>query len=235
MKDGPLKTPRCGDGLEIYVQEKKMKVFNLCKGRKSFVLCAAAMMLSVAGCASGPKVLDDKGAKSVPTPQWVTEYLAGGNLAVEALPEYKDNYCFVISDEGQDKEFIVAWAGNVDGPREVAALVATTVEANVQARLAGENGEGVERAMTGTVEILSNARYNGVRKVADWWRFIRTRSTKEERYQAYVLYIGPRKSLNDQMAANIQNLVDSNKAMSAAEQAIYIDIMNDIRSNGLFN
>jgi hypothetical protein len=214
----------------------RRKMMKLMNGRKVFVLCAAAIVLSVlAGCKSGPEILDDKGAKSVATPKWVDAYLTGGNLAVEALAEYKDNYCFVISDEGQDKDFIIAWTGSVDGPRQIASLVATTVEDNVQAKQGGIDGDGVERGMTGTTETLSNASYNGVRKVADWWRFIRTRSTKEERYQAYVLYIGAKKSLNDQIAANIQNIVDNNTAMSAAEREIYADIMNDIRSNGLFN
>jgi hypothetical protein len=218
------------------VQEKKMKLFDLSNGRKVFVLYVLVVALSVlAGCASGPEVLDDKGAKSVPTPKWVTEYLSGGNVAVEKLPEYKDNYCFVITEDSTDKAFLLAWVGNVDGPRQIAALIATTVEDNITANLGGEEGDGIERNMKANTEILSNARYNGVRKAADWWRFIRTKSTKEERYQAYVLYIGPRKSLNDQIAANIQNLVDSNKAMSEAEQAIYADIMKDIRSNGLFN
>ncbi|GHT82529.1 hypothetical protein FACS1894137_01590 [Spirochaetia bacterium] len=105
---------------------------------------------------------------------------------------------------------------------------------NVQAKQGGTNGNGIERGMTGTTEVLSNASYNGVRKVADWWRFIRTKSTKEERYQAYVLYIGAKKSINDQIAANIQNIIDNNAAMSEAERAIYADIMNDIRKNGLF-
>jgi hypothetical protein len=211
-----------------------MKVFDLRNGGKVFVLCAIAVSLSV-GCKSGPEILDDKGAMSVATPKWINAYLSGGNLAVEALDEYKDNYCFVISDEGQDKDFIVAWTGTVDGPREIASLIATTVEANVQAKITGANGDEIERNVTATAEILSNASYTGVRKTADWWRFIRTRSTKEERYQAYVLYIGARKSINDQIARNLQNIVDNNAAMSEAERAIYADIMDDIRRNGLFN
>ncbi|GHV60658.1 hypothetical protein AGMMS49587_02710 [Spirochaetia bacterium] len=204
--------------------------------RKGFLLCAAAIVLSMfAGCASGPEILDDKGAMSVATPKWIDAYLSGGNLAVEKLDEYKDNYCFVISDEGRDKDFIVAWTSNVDGPREIASLIATSVQDNAQAKISGSNGDEIERGLTVTTEILSNASYTGVRKVADWWRFIRTRSTREERYQAYVLYIGAKKSINDQIVRNIQNIIDNNKAMSEAEQAIYADIMDDIRRNGLFN
>jgi hypothetical protein len=209
---------------------------KLIERKKAVVLCAAAIVLSVfAGCASGPEILDDKGAKSVPTPAWVTAYLTGGNIAVEALPEYKDMYCFVIAEDDTDKAFLLAWVGNVDGPREIAAMIATTVEDNVQAKLGGSDGEGIVSSLTATTEIMSNASYTGIRKIADWWRFIRTSTTKEERYQAYVLYTGAKKTLNDQIVRNLQNIVDNNKAMSAAEQAIYADIMNDIRRNGLFN
>jgi hypothetical protein len=193
------------------------------------------MLTVLAGCASGPQILDDKGAMSVPTPAWVDAYLTGGNNAVEALPEYKDTYCFVIAQDSTDKSFLLTWVGNVDGPRQIAALIATTVETNAQAKTSGAEGSGTESALTLTTETMSNASYTGVRKVADWWRFIRTRTTKDERYQAYVLYTGEKKSINDKIVRNLQNIVDNNKAMSAAERAIYADIMDDIRRNGLFN
>jgi hypothetical protein len=204
-------------------------------GKKLVVLGAAVVLAVLSGCKSGPEILDDKGAMSVPTPSWVNAYLSGGNYAVEALPEYKDMYCFVIAQDSTDKPFLLAWVGNVDGPREVASLIATTVETNAQSKSAGEEGSGIQNTLAVNTETMSNASYTGVRKMADWWRFIRTRTTKDERFQAYVLYTGEKKSLNDQIVRNLQNIIDNNKAMSAAERAIYSDIMDDIRRNGLFN
>jgi hypothetical protein len=144
---------------------------------------------------------------SVPAPKWIDAYLVGGNNAVEALPEYKGSYCFVIAEDSTNKNFLLTWVGNVDGPRQIAALIATTVETNVQAKSSGAEGSGIENAVTATTETMSNASYTGVRKMADWWRFIRTRTTKDERYQAYVLYTGERKSINDQIVRNLQNIV----------------------------
>jgi hypothetical protein len=218
-------------------------MFNLRNGMKGFVLCAAAIVLAVlAGCASGPKVqqktelLDDKGAAlGIPTPAWVSAYVSGGNEAVSALPEYKDNYAFVVSSDSTDKPFLLAWVGNVDGPREIASTIATTVETNAQSALGSAEGSGAARAVTVNTETMSNASYNGVRKMADWWFLARNKATREERYQAFVLYIIEKQNLNDQIAANIQNIIDNNQAMSEAERAIYADIMDNIRRSGLYN
>jgi uncharacterized protein YjgD (DUF1641 family) len=42
-----------------------------------------------------------------------------------------------------------------------------------------------------------------------------------------------RKRLDEQIAANIQNILDNNKAMSTAEKSIYLDIITDIRTRGI--
>jgi hypothetical protein len=82
---------------------------------------------------------------------------------------------------------------------------------------------------------MSNASYTGARKVSDWWILSRNRATRAEEYQAFALYIIDRKLLDNQIARNLQNIVDNNAAMSAAEQEIYTDLINEIRVNGFSN
>ncbi|GMO15613.1 MAG: hypothetical protein Ta2A_25790 [Treponemataceae bacterium] len=210
--------------------------------QKMFVLCAAVFMLSVSVFAAAPKkakqktdILDDKGAAlGIPTPEWVLLSVGNSSIAVEALDEYKDQYAFIPTQEGQDKAFLLAWVGRVRGPQEIARFISETVETNLQTKMSGKEGDGVKRNFTDNMETLSNSSYTGVRKVADWWVLARNKKTKKENYQAFVLYIADKQAMNDQIAANLQNIVDNNKAMSAAERAIYADIMNDIRKNGLF-
>jgi uncharacterized lipoprotein YmbA len=190
------------------------------------------------GCASGPKqksiVLDDKGAAlGISTPAWVTAYTAGGVIAAEALAEYKDSYCFVIQAESTDKPFLLAWVGNVNGPMEIAAMISTAVISDAGNSLNAEEGSGVERNLKGVGDAMSNASYTGARKVSDWWYLSQNKATKTEIYQAFVLYIADKKTLNDQIVRNLQNIVDKNAEMSAAERAIYAEIMADIRRNGL--
>ena len=199
---------------------------------------ALTLALVLGACASGPKqkteILDDKGAAlGIPTPNWVSAYVAGGNIAVEKLSEYKDFYCFVVSAESQDKPFVLAWVGNVDGPAQIAGVIATTVANNVAAREGYVEGEEHERAVRRNAELMSNSSFTGSRKVADWWMLTRNKATAIEMYQGYVLYTFGKKVLDDQIARNLQNIVDNNKAISEAERAIYADLINEIRVNGV--
>jgi len=49
----------------------------------------------------------------------------------------------------------------------------------------------------------------------------------------YALFIVDKKILNDQVARNLQNVADNNKAISDAERAIYADLIANIRAHGL--
>jgi hypothetical protein len=198
----------------------------------------AAAVLALAACAGGGPVqrtelLDEKGAAlGIPTPAWLTSYLSGGNAAVEALPEYKENCCFVIDEESTDKAFLLSWVNNVNGPVEIAGVISTTVAQDVAARAGNIEGGERERIIRVNAEAMTNASYTGARKVADWWILARNKTTEAEYYQAFVLYIFDKKILSDQIARNLQNIVDKNAAMSAAERAIYADLINEIRVNG---
>jgi hypothetical protein len=209
------------------------------KNRKIAALLCATALVTLASCTGGPKpkqkteLLDDKGAAlGVSTPEWVMSYLSGGNAAVEALPEYKDACCFVIDEESTDKAFLLAWVNNLNGPVEIASVISTTVSQDVAARAGNIEGAERERIIRVNAESMTNASYTGARKVADWWILARNKTTKAEYYQAFVLYIFDRKVLSDQVARNLQNIVDNNAAMSAAERAIYADLINEIRMNG---
>jgi hypothetical protein len=204
-----------------------------------FALGACA---SAGGRGSGPRpvqqteLLDDKGAAlGIPTPAWVTTYLTGGNVAVEALAEYKDSYCFILDDESTDKAFLLAWVNNLNGPVAIASVISTTVSQDVAARAGNIEGAERERIIRTNAELMTNASYTGARKVADWWIQARNKASQAEYYRAFVLYIFDKQVLNDQIARNLQNIVDNNAVMSEAERSIYADLINEIRVNGFSN
>jgi hypothetical protein len=203
---------------------------------------AVVIVCMLLACATSQKpkqqseILDNKGsALGIPAPAWVTAYVGGSNVSVEELPEYKGNYCFVISDESTDKGFLLDWVNNLNGPAEIANVISTTVSQDVAGKASAVEGAERERMVRTNQEMLSNASFTGSRKVGDWWQLIRNRSTKAEYYQAFALYLFDKKVLDDQIARNLQNIVDNNKAMSAAERAIYADLINEIRVNGFSN
>jgi hypothetical protein len=204
-----------------------------------FIVSAMVCMLLACGTTGlKPKqtteLLDYKGAAlGNPPPAWVNAYFAASSVAaVEALPEYKDNYCFVIYDESADKGFLLDWVNNLNGPAAIANVISTTVSQNVAGRAGAIEGAERERIVRTNQEVFSNASFTGSRKVGDWWQLVRNTSTKAERYEALALYIFSKKVLDDQIARNLQNIVDNNAAISAAERAIYSELINEIRVNG---
>jgi hypothetical protein len=179
------------------------------------------------------EVLDDKGAAfGIQTPTWMTAYIANNNTGVEKLADYKDKYCFVVEYTDVSKDFAVAWVQNASGPQAIAAKVATTVASDASNTMKGEKGAGVEANLKAATEQLSNASFNGATKEGDWWQYIRNTTTGAEEYRAYALWVITKKQLDQQVAANLQRIVDQNKAMSEAEKSIYADLIAGIRANG---
>ncbi|MDR2020975.1 MAG: hypothetical protein LBQ14_09450 [Treponema sp.] len=203
----------------------------------------AAVLSALAACAGGPKptqqteLLDYKGAAlGISIPAWVTTYQENeGNLAVEALPEYKDFNCFVVNRESTDKAFLLAWVNNLSGPVAIASTIATGLSQDVEGRARNIEDAEREQMIRTNTEVMINASYTGARKVADWWYLARNKETKAESYHAFALYIIEKKVLNDHIVRNLQNIADDNAAMSEARRAIYADLINEIRVNGFSN
>jgi hypothetical protein len=224
-----------------------MKVFN---GKTVFIfgavaIAAISMMSSCATDQSAARaaasvsasqkteVLDDKGAAfGIQTPEWVSAYIMGGNLDVQKLSIYKGMYCFVIEYADASKDFATAWIANASGPQAIAQKVSTTVSSSMSASLEGERGGDTEANLTSAAEALSNASFNGATKTADWWQTVRNTTTEVIETRAWALWTIDQKQLDEQVAANIQNIIDNNTTMSTAERAIYTDLIRQIRDVG---
>jgi hypothetical protein len=217
-----------------------------------FISVTAAALALIAGCASGPKapaevaanvtptqrtiVVDDKGASfGIPTPEWVIAFIQNGNLSVEKLSLYKDKYCFVVESIDPSRDYAIAWVQNASGPQQIAAKVSTTVASSASNALSGEKGGDVESHLNAATEQLSNASFNGATKEGDWWQIVKNNDTGVEECRAFALWVINKKQLDEQVAANLQRIVDNNTAMSAAERAIYADLITQIRSVGGVN
>jgi hypothetical protein len=179
------------------------------------------------------EVLDDKGAAfGISTPEWVASYIIGGDVAVEKLTAYKGKYAFVVEFADETKDYALAWVQNASGPQQIAAKVSTTVASSASNALAGEQGSGVESNLKAATEQMSNASFNGAVREADWWQQVHNLTTEATEYRAWALWTIDQKTLDNQVAANLQRMVDQNTAMSAAEKAIYADLINQVRNIG---
>jgi hypothetical protein len=207
------------------------------------VLVLTALVMStgiIAACASSPKqkteVLDNKGAAlGIATPNWVTAYVSGGNYTVEALSEYKNDHCFVVYYADSSRDFAINWVENASGPAQVAQMISTTVLSDAKEKSAGARGEAVSAAFENSAQAMGSASFTGMRKAGDWWQIVRNKSTGVQEAQAFALYTVDKKRLDEQIALNLTNIVENNKALSAAERAIYRDLIADIRANGFNN
>jgi len=202
----------------------------------------AAFGLVLAGCASRPKtpvqeteLLDWKGSGlGTPKPQWVIA-AQESNDKVQELPEYKDQYCFVVDREDANKDMATLWVSNTaNGANAVSVMLSTTVNNSAEASEGMKKDDAAMKAHVQEVrDAMNNASFKGLRKAADFWTLSKNIATGNQYYTAYSLWVIPKKDLNDQMAANYQNIIDNNKALSEAEREIYMDIIKDIRARGL--
>ncbi|MDR2509809.1 MAG: hypothetical protein LBC77_04095 [Spirochaetaceae bacterium] len=202
-------------------------------------VCIAAA-LALAGCASSPQqkteVLDDKGAAlNIPAPAWVAAFVGDGNHAIEQLPQYKDEHCFVVEFNDKSRDFAVSWVNNASGPAQVALMISQTVLADAKNKLTGSRGDEVKAALEQMAHVMSEASFTGLRKMGDWWQIVRNKSTKVEECRAFALWTASKNSLDNQIAGNLQNIIDNNKALSQAARSIYLDLIKDIRANGFNN
>ena len=213
----------------------------------ALVVCIMAAVVTV-GCAGGPKaparpkqvseLLDWKGAAfGTPVPEWV---MAAQETAqhIQELEEFKNQACFVVTrEEPTNKDFAITWVGNAaNGAVEVARIISTTVNTTAEIQIAAKSGsDTAKRIANEMTDAMSNASFNGFRKASDFWALQKNRATKQENYVAYSLWTISNEELNQQLAANYQNIIDNNKLMSEAERAIYRDIISDIRRRGITN
>jgi hypothetical protein len=171
-------------------------------------------------------------------PEWV---MASGKdeVSIQQLPNYQNDYCFVVQEEGNDdtdatKDWVLGWVSNLaNGAARVSTLISTTVNTTAEAASSQIKGAEKKAHQEEVRDAMSNASLNVFRKTGDFWVLSKNKSTRKVSYVGYALWTIDRKRLDDQIAANIQNIIDNNKAMSEAERTIYLDIIKDIRTRGI--
>jgi hypothetical protein len=223
------------------------------------LLAMGAAITALGNCATGKgrkmetlstyTILDHKGAATGDNrlPEWVDVYLANGaDTALEKLSQFRGSYCFVGANDSANKNFAQTWAESVSGPTLIAASISTRVENLINSEQEGEDitdaqtDDAVMNRMINAVQnTVQSATFSGARKVGDWWIQIRTydpddRSiVRSEDYRAYALYTIEKKSLDRQVSAKLQNIMDNDKQMSAEERAIYPGLITRIMEKGL--
>jgi hypothetical protein len=133
------------------------------------------------------------------------------------------------------RDFAVNLVQNANGPAQVAQMISTTVLTDAKEKSAGARGGEVSAAFQSSAQSMGSASFTGLRKAGDWWQIVRNKDTEAQEAQAFALYTVDKKRLDEQIAINLTNIVENNKALSVAEREIYSDLIADIRANGFNN
>jgi hypothetical protein len=183
------------------------------------VFAAAAVVSCATQKGRVQEEMSNKGTlDKIPAPEWYTVYKRDGNiLAVEALPAFKDRYCFIGEQSGPDLEFCVAFARQYDVQGQIGEMVRTNVVGELKAKQTGDAG-GLENSIDNFVYNVLNVSSSGAQRMGDWWRSIREydydqKGAYEDYYEAYVFYTVPRDTLNQEVAHAIEEAIDKDSEL----------------------
>ncbi|MDR1748271.1 MAG: hypothetical protein LBR47_04355 [Spirochaetaceae bacterium] len=166
-------------------------------------------------------------------PLWVDTYVSQGILGLEAMPEYKDFYCFVGENTGTNLNSLLSWVTGFNISQEMARTISTKVQALFVGAATGSPEAAYGSYFENVVKTTSEASFSGARKVNDWWVYVRYynddgKTVQKNEYRAFVLTIIPKAQL-DQQVMNIINGVDSSAA--TPEQLTAIDRVKAVMSS----
>jgi hypothetical protein len=201
----------------------------------SFFICLA--------CATSGDIneLENKGTlMGVKTPDWVKLYVTKGVSALQAQPQYKDNYCIVGEESGTNRQFVLAWADQASAQQRIGSLLRTniasryTAAVNANATSSGNaasgNAANYQQEINNVLSAVVNVSYSGAQREADWWSLRRrydpdNREIYSDEYTAYVLYTIPKAELNRQIALALETSVRADSALYDITIALARDIL----------
>ena len=210
------------------------------------VVIITVAVLSIISCASvqRPVELETKGsAMGIPTPNWVTTYIAHGISGVQARPEFRDRYCVIGTSIGVNLEFVLAWADHFSAQQIMGAMLRTNIATRLNANadgvaqslgLFGDSTGEYLRQIDNSINTVLNISFSGTQREADWWTLTRRydpdqRGVYTDEYRAYVLYTIPKSQLDQQIAYALATSIDADHVL----YDITIQIARDILSGSM--
>jgi hypothetical protein len=204
------------------------------------IFAAALAVVMVLGCASKssepqskeftgsgrkPEILEHKGTATGNNtlPVWVDTYITQGITGLEKLSDYKGSYCFVGESTGKDLRAVQTWASNFQVTQAVGETIKSSINAKFVGSETGKSGDTYGSYFEGIVDKVSTASYSGVRKINDWWVFMRrwdSGNRASESYQVYVLYTVDKGVFDRQVLQQLDSAIASTPASSEEKQAI---------------
>jgi len=225
---------------------------------KNLKLTLSALLIiaifAVIGCASGSKVkiveLENKGTlEKISAPDWIKSYISSGISKVQSQSEFRDKYCIIGEESGENKQFVLAWADTFSAQQRIGAMLRTNIGSEYRARVqgasqsrSGANSTTSASASAGVfnqeienmLSTVVNVSYSGAQRESDWWSLRRRYDPDIEgqytdEYIVYVLYTIPKSELNRQVA----RVMETSTSKDSALYDITIEMARRILQEGI--
>lgn len=183
------------------------------------------------------KVINSQGATFNRTvPEWVLLLVDGQysqQVLSEAMPNLEGRKVFVVSDRGDNLDFVKRWVNLVDIETEVGATLERVTGKVVTAKFEGDNarkdGEDSPTNTSKAVEdfriAVQDVRIVGLEKVADYWVEIEVSEKKQvvDSYYEYYSVWAMDKSLFNKQIAKAMEKIDDATTETANLKALVLD------------
>jgi hypothetical protein len=163
-------------------------------------------------------------------PAWFAVYFDKQIAGLQALPEYKNTYCFVGLATMSGQTAATTWATRFEVQQQIGQMISTGVASVFKANesMVPDN-EDARRAYSNAINTLSLAEYSGAQPQGDWWIKQRHGAVANQDeyidYTAYVFYTIDKPRLDEQIKTQLDRLSQGNPALSAAFNAVASDIL----------
>ena len=212
-----------------------------------YVLAILLMALAAMGCASKPsappppptntppfEILQHKGTTLGITtlPGWIEASLQGPK-AVERLADYKDKFVVVVDVTGRDLEGTSMSASGMNAATVISSYLSLRVKDTFAGAQVGDKDK-IETYMERVVKSVSEARFSGFLKAADWWIQIRwykpdgKKVFDRDEFRVLQLYTVDKAVLEQQLEKILKGeqavepkTPEKERAMQAVQQAFY--------------
>ncbi|GMO46030.1 MAG: hypothetical protein Pg6C_07990 [Treponemataceae bacterium] len=190
------------------------------------------------GSARKPEILEHKGTATGNNtlPVWVDTYINQGIIGLEKLPDYKGSYCIVGESTGKNLQAAQTMASNFQVPQLIGETVNTRINAKFVGSETGKSGDTYGSYFEGIVDKVSSASYSGIRKINDWWVYMRrwdSSNRASDSYQVYVLYTVEKGVFDRQVLQQLDSAVTSSTPASSEEKQAIENVRKVLQKEGL--
>jgi hypothetical protein len=152
-----------------------------------------------------------------PCPEWVTRYIAQGYAGVEALPEFKDNFCFIAEQSQTNLNVLLQWARNFNIEQDFPLLVFLRVYDRLTTGLEESPDYVYGTFFESALKVSSSTFWQEALQKKSYWVFVRNLETNQETYKMLILCV-INKDVFKKKFMQILNDIDTNKKENTRRQ-----------------